>query len=51
MTLPTNDDGLGSRPLMVYRSSIELRSLSFGYAAWWYSLITPTTTDLRRMVR
>jgi hypothetical protein len=34
----------------VYRSNIELRNLSWGYAAWWYSLITPVTTGLRRMV-
>jgi hypothetical protein len=31
------------------RSIIELCGLSWGYAAWWYSLITPVTTGLRRM--
>jgi hypothetical protein len=35
----------------VYRSNIESRSLSWGYAAWWYSLISPATTGLRRMDR
>src|SRR3954452_728163 len=36
---------------MVCRSNIELRGLSWGYVAWWYSLITPVTTGLRRMDR
>jgi hypothetical protein len=33
----------------VCRSNIELRCLSWGYAAWRYSLVTPVTAGLRRM--
>ena len=32
----------------VCRSNLELRTLSWGYAAWQYSLITPATTGFRR---
>jgi hypothetical protein len=36
---------------IVCRSFIGSCGLSWGYAAWWYSLITPAMTGLRRMVR
>ncbi|MFB4308621.1 VirB4 family type IV secretion system protein [Actinomadura sp. GTD37] len=36
---------------ILYRSIIELGGMSWGYAAWRYSLITPVTTGLRRMDR
>jgi len=35
----------------VSRSNIELRGLSWDYAARWYSLISPVTTGLRRTDR
>jgi hypothetical protein len=35
----------------VCRSNIGSCGLSWDYAAWWYSLITPAMTGLRRMVR
>src|SRR3569833_2283049 len=42
--------GVFVSPGTVCRSNIGSRGLSCGYAAWWYSLITPVTTRLRRMV-
>src|SRR3569833_1626915 len=42
--------GLFVTPGTVCRSNIGTRGLSSGYAAWWYSLNTPVTTRLRRMV-
>ena len=35
----------------LYRSNIKLRTLSWDYAARWYSLITPATADCRRTDR
>jgi hypothetical protein len=40
-----------TQPQATDHSHIELRSLSWGYAAWRYSLITPATTGFRRTDR
>lgn len=48
----TADEAYGQvKYLRVCRSNIGLCGLTYGYAAWWYSLITPATTGLRRMIR
>jgi hypothetical protein len=44
-------DGLLAAYRTVCRSNIELPRLNWDYAAWWYSLISPVTTGLRRTDR